>query len=117
MSGIEINHAGLQWIQEEVKMNILTTDKTSYENLTKGSDSFKYKFVLKPIYIIANIRKDSPADLCGLKKGDIIVSINSHGTDRYSLQEVNNLLKSHAQPFAMIFNLLPPNSILNSLTN
>ena len=29
----------------------------------------------------------------------------------------NNLLKSHAQPFAMIFNLLPPNSILNSLTN
>lgn len=94
MSGIEINHAGLQWIQEEVKMNILTTDKTSYENLTKGSDSFKYKFVLKPIYIIANIRKDSPADLCGLKKGDIIVSINSHGTDRYSLQEVNNLLKS-----------------------
>ncbi|WP_246011719.1 PDZ domain-containing protein [Flavobacterium piscinae] len=94
MSGIEINHAGLQWIQEEVKMNVLTRDQTSYENITKGSDSFKYKFVLKPIYVIANIRKDSPADLCGLKKGDIIVSINSHGTDRYSLQEVNNLLKS-----------------------
>lgn len=94
MSGIEINHAGLQWIQEEVKLNVLTKDKTSYDNLIKGSDSFKYKFVLKPVYIIAHIRKDSPADICGLKKGDIIVSINAHGTDRYSLQEVNALLKS-----------------------
>lgn len=94
MSGIEINHAGLQWVQEEVKLNVLTKDKTSYDNMIKSSDSFKYKFVLKPMYVIAHIRKDSPADLCGLKKGDIIVSINSHGTDRYSLQEVNNLLKS-----------------------
>lgn len=94
MSGIEINHAGLQWIQEEVKMNVLTKDKTSYENLTKGTDNFKYKFVLKPIYVIANVRTDSPADLCGLKKGDIIISINGNGVGKYTLQEVNSLLKS-----------------------
>jgi len=96
MSGIEINHAGLQWVQEEVHLNsiVITKNNTSYDGPTSNSDSFKYKFVLKPVYIIAHIRKDSPADICGLKKGDIIVSINAHGTNRYSLQEVNALLKS-----------------------
>jgi hypothetical protein len=96
MSGIEINHAGLQWIQEEVSLNKIVTTKsnTSYESPTSSQDRFKYKFVLKPVYVIAHIRKDSPAELCGLKKGDIIITINGNGVDRYSLQEVNALLKS-----------------------
>ncbi|PKP16402.1 MAG: signal protein PDZ, partial [Bacteroidetes bacterium HGW-Bacteroidetes-23] len=96
MSGIEINHAGLQWIQEEVSLNRIVTTKsnTSYESPTSSQDRFKYKFVLKPVYVIAHIRKDSPAELCGLKKGDIIITINGNGVDRYSLQEVNALLKS-----------------------
>jgi len=95
MSGIDINHAGLQWIQEEVYLNTtISKDKTSYETSINDGNRFKYKFVLKPIYVIAHIRKDSPADLCGLKKGDIIITVNGTGIDKYSLQEVNALLKS-----------------------
>lgn len=96
ISGIEINHAGLQWIQEEVSLNTIESTKTttSYESPTESFEKFKYKFVLKPVYVIAHIRKDSPADLCGLKKGDIIISINGNGVGKYSLQEVNSLLKS-----------------------
>jgi hypothetical protein len=96
MSGIEINHAGLQWIQEEVSLNTtsISREKTSYESSYSDTEKFKYKFVLKPIYIIAHIRKNSPADLCGLQKYDVIVSINGYGIDKYSLQEVNALLKS-----------------------
>jgi len=96
MSGIEINHAGLQWIQEEESLNtnFVTRDKTSYESSFRGSEKVKYKFVLKPIFVIAHIRKNSPADLSGLKKDDIVVRINGYGIERYSLQEVNALLKS-----------------------
>lgn len=96
MSGIEINHAGLQWIQEEVSLNTIVSTKsnTSYESPSSSQDKFKYKFVLKPVYVIAHVRKDSPAELCGLKNGDIIITINGNGVDRYSLQEINALLKS-----------------------
>jgi hypothetical protein len=38
-------------------------------------NNFKYKFELKPNYVIANIRKKSAAEKCGLKVGDEIISI------------------------------------------
>jgi C-terminal processing protease CtpA/Prc len=46
------------------------------------------------VYEIINIRKNSAADKCGLQKGDIIVSINKILPYKYSLQQINNLLKS-----------------------
>src|SRR5690606_38183085 len=87
MSGIEISHVGLQWVQEELplKTSLLKTE-TNYSDNNR-EDAFKFKFVLKPIYLIAYVRKDSPADLTGLKKDDIIVSINNQGTDNFSLQD------------------------------
>jgi hypothetical protein len=96
MSGIEINHAGVQWVQEKVPLNasFVTRDKTAYENSYIESENLKYKFILKPIYVIANVRKNSPADLSGLKKDDIVVTINGYAVDKFTLQEVNDLLKS-----------------------
>jgi len=55
---------------------------------------FKYKFKLKPIYEIANVRKNSPAAIVGLQKGDIIIKINNNIPYQYSLQEINFLFKS-----------------------
>ncbi|MNL82737.1 hypothetical protein D3C87_2101880 [compost metagenome] len=40
------------------------------------------------------MRKNSAAEKCGLRKGDIIVSINKNQPYKYSLQQINNLLKS-----------------------
>ncbi|WP_278022373.1 PDZ domain-containing protein [Flavobacterium ginsengisoli] len=34
------------------------------------------------------------AEKCGLRKGDIIVSINKNQPYKYTLQQINNLLKS-----------------------
>jgi len=62
--------------------------------MLKKDDNFKYKFSLKPVYEIVNIRKKSAAEKCGLKKGDIIVSINNAVPYKYSLQQINSLLKS-----------------------
>ena len=88
MSGLEIHHIGLKWIPEKIQFN-----KSQLIQSTE-SVGFYYKFVLKPIYIISNVREDSPAAECGLKKEDIIVSINKKEAHLLSLQEINNLLKS-----------------------
>lgn len=93
MSGIELQNEGMQWVQETVALQTVYLDNTYDETGTK-KDNFKYKFSLKPIYTISNVRKDSPADLCGLKKDDIIISIDGSPGYRYTLQTINQLLKS-----------------------
>ncbi|WP_395063788.1 PDZ domain-containing protein [Flavobacterium sp.] len=94
MSGIDVQHQGLQWIQE--KYEDFSTNKVKFSTLTdeKIDGNFKYKFQLKPLFVIANIRKDSPADRAGLKKEDIILKINNQNAYNYSLQKINDLLKS-----------------------
>ena len=97
-SGITIQHNGLQWVQETVHfemVNILHVgDEGSRQNAKNREQDFKYKFQLKPIFEIVNVRKNSAAEKCGLKKGDIVISINHHRPYRYSLEQINQLLKS-----------------------
>lgn len=95
-SGITIQHNGLQWVQETVHLEMVkvatTLEEVQADNKKDGE--FKYKFSLKPVYEIVNIRKNSAAEKCGLQKGDIIVSINRNVPYKYSLQQINTLLKS-----------------------
>lgn len=95
-SGVELQHFGLQWVQETVRLEtvpLVKTDNSAYSY--KNSDNnFKYKFALKPIYIITNVRKNSPAAISGLQKEDIIVSINGKPGYEYTLEKINSLLKS-----------------------
>lgn len=95
-SGISIQHNGLQWVQETVHLQTVqvASSVSELEDKEKNNDNFRYKFLLKPVYEIINIRKNSAADKCGLQKGDIIVSINKILPYKYSLQQINNLLKS-----------------------
>ncbi|KQB37688.1 PDZ domain-containing protein [Flavobacterium aquidurense] len=95
-SGITIQHNGLQWVQETVHLETVkvatSIEESGYNEKRDGN--FRYKFSLKPIYEIVNIRKNSAAEKCGLQKGDIIVSINNNVPYKYSLQQINALLKS-----------------------
>ena len=94
-SGIEIQHIGLQWVQETVRLETVPLSVETFDaGGTKVSNDFKYKFELKPVYQIANLRKNSPAAKCGLQKGDTIISINNNNAYKYTLQEINSLLKS-----------------------
>ena len=95
-SGIEIRHNGIQWVKETVKLETVpiigaTTFDESGNNVT---NAFKYKFALKPVYEISNIRKNSPAAQSGLQVGDIIISINKSHTYRYSLEKLNEMFKT-----------------------
>ncbi len=91
-SGIEIQNEGMQWVQETVRVQTILKDDPFNEN--KSSNDFKYKFSLKPIYAISNVRKNSPADNSGLKKGDIIKTINELDAYKYSLPKLIEILKS-----------------------
>ncbi|PWB24430.1 PDZ domain-containing protein [Flavobacterium sp. HTF] len=95
-SGITIQHNGLQWVQETVHLQTVQVASSlgEAEQNLKKDDNFRYKFSLKPVYEIVNIRKRSAAEKCGLQKGDIIVSINNNLPYKYSLQQINALLKS-----------------------
>ena len=93
MSGIELQHGGLQWVKETVAMRTVVTESSYSVSGDKVSD-FTYKFNLKPVYTIAGIRNDSPADEVGLRRGDLLIAVNGRKAYRYSLQELNTLLKS-----------------------
>lgn len=95
-SGITVQHNGLQWVQETVHLETVrvASSMDELQEKDKNNNNFRYKFALKPVYEIVNVRKSSAAEKCGLRKGDIIVSINRTQPYKYSLQQINNLLKS-----------------------
>lgn len=94
-SGVEVQHNGLQWIQETVAMETVALEpKYNGSGSTREKAEFKYKFRLKPIYEIANVRENSPAANAGLQKGDIILKINNTNTFKYSLQDLNSIFRS-----------------------
>ncbi|MDR7370872.1 PDZ domain-containing protein [Flavobacterium aquidurense] len=95
-SGITVQHNGLQWVQETVHLETVqvATSTSELDGDKQKDDNFRYKFLLKPVYEIVNIRKNSTAEKCGLKQGDIIVSINHVTPYKYTLQQINTLLKS-----------------------
>jgi hypothetical protein len=92
MSGLEIHHEGMTWVREKIDLDPARSD--AYHDIQVMPSAFNYKFELKPIFSIANIRKDSPAEQCGLKKGDIMLRIEGQFCYRLSLQEINAILKS-----------------------
>lgn len=97
VTGINVHHAGLQWIPEtehfRTELNLSSNDIV-YDQGRRTSE-FKYNFKLKPVYEIYSIRKNSLAEKAGLMEGDIILSINNRSAYRLSLQEINTLLKTH----------------------
>lgn len=92
-SGIEIQHNGLQWVKETVSLQTPIAGVSYNPTDDKVTNNFKYKFVLKPIYEISNVRKGSTADNSGLQKGDIIISIDKKKTYKFTLQEIQSFLK------------------------
>ena len=103
-SGIEIIHAGTKIKNIENAGKILVLKTATIFDLSKenATTNLNYKFELKPIYKIESVRVNSPAEKCGIRKGDIIVSINKHAADGYSYQELIALLKSEYEKWITI---------------
>lgn len=93
MSGLEIQHTGVEWIKEEISLKT-TVSKNATEVYGEGLSNIRYNFALKPIYEITNIRKNSPAHEIGLKEGDKIIKINNNAGFNFKLQQIHDLLQT-----------------------
>jgi len=96
MSGIEVQHDGLEWVKETYEDN-QSKGSTFYNGYTSDirfQDNLKIKFELKPVFRIYNVRADSPAALAGLKAKDKIITINKQKAHNLSIEKINELLKS-----------------------
>ena len=95
MSGIDVEHAGLEWVKETVEekpnQGIKIYTNGNEQNI---ENSLKIRFTLKPIFKIANVRTDSEAEKSGLKVGDRILKINHEPAQGFTIQLINELLKS-----------------------
>ncbi|GAA4277644.1 pepsin/retropepsin-like aspartic protease family protein [Aquimarina mytili] len=101
MSGITVQHTGFdiavdttafggskrynEKSRQYLGLNKIVNEKTV--TLSNG-------FILRPKYEISDIRPDSPADISGLRPGDVIIEVNGKKAYNYKLSELNDLFYS-----------------------
>lgn len=93
MSGLDFQQDGLSWEKDLFSFGTRTANKANSE-VEILNNNLQYKFVLKPLFSIAGVRKDSPADKAGLKKDDKVIIINGRKTADMTLTYIMELMKS-----------------------
>lgn len=94
MSGLDFKQDGMKWEQDVVAIQTSQITGASTGNLIPNTNNLQYKFVLKPMFSIAGVRKDSPGYRAGFKKDDQIISINGNETSNMTLEKITELMKS-----------------------
>lgn len=94
MSGLDFKQDGMEWTKDLV--SLATKNK---DNPTSGveviNNNLQYNFILKPIFSIAGVRKDSPGAKAGLIKDDRLITINGKKTADMTLQKIMEMMKSN----------------------
>src|SRR5690606_32180170 len=90
MSGLTLEHEGMELVKEEKRARVKSNRGTPSESLTMNSISVttELRYSLVPKYVVADVREGSPADLAGIQKGDEVVSINGSPPYQYKLYEL-----------------------------
>ena len=93
MSGLDFKQDGLEWTKDMVTLATKNKDNPG-SGVEVINNSLQYNFVLKPIFSIAGVRKDSPGAKAGLQKDDKLITINNKKTADMTLQKIMEMMKS-----------------------
>lgn len=96
MSGLTLQQGGFALVKEQKSINsdsyrLNQNESHSVFNLNL-SDAVELK--LKQLFEVVEVRKNSPADLAGIRIGDEILEINNKPAYQYELNEINQLFYS-----------------------
>ncbi len=91
---MEIHHAGVQWVKDDLERDPSTKNLINVNDIVFDNSNLRYKFTLKPIFEIATIRQDSPAEKAGLLVGDIVLKIDGRNISNFSKQRIDQLLQA-----------------------
>ncbi|UWX58824.1 aspartyl protease family protein [Chryseobacterium oranimense] len=92
MSGLDFQQDGLEWQEDRIKIEPKKLSEANTE--ISVINNFQYKFILKPIFSIAGVRKDSPGFKAGLKKDDRVITINGNRTADMTMEKIMEMMKS-----------------------
>lgn len=92
-SGLEIQHDGVEWVEERIEVRNQYKGEVYDGSGERMTNSFAYKFELKPVYKVFNVRSGSTADVAGIKIDDQVISINGKNSSRLKLDQLNKLLR------------------------
>lgn len=92
MSGLDFEQVGVEW--EKDLLTLESRPKKADNSIPIINNNVQYRFVLKPVFSISGVRKNSPGDKAGLKKGDRIISINGKKASEMTLKKIIELMRS-----------------------
>jgi PDZ domain/Aspartyl protease len=97
MAGIIIEHDGIIPIKDVTNSSdrsFRIGQKNQSSNVVNIYVNPLFTFFLAPKFVVAEVRKGSPAHLAGVLIGDELLSINGKQFYEYKLQEINELFSS-----------------------
>ena len=94
MSGIVLEHSGFNLIESYEKVVSSVTSKNENQNEIIMEPSFFKKFQLKPAFMIARLRENSPAKNAGLRVGDEVIKINRRNSWNMDLDDFTRIFTS-----------------------
>lgn len=93
MSGIEVQHRGIEWVKDELIRDSKPSNSLNVNDIVFDNSNLKYKFTLKPVYEIASVRKNSPAQIAGLMVGDKVLKIDKKKVGNLTKQKIDEMLQ------------------------
>ena len=90
MSGITLEHDGMELVKEKRRAPVFSNRTNQDDNFTRNSVSIttEVHFSLVPKYIVADVRENSPAAIAGVEEGDEVLKINGKPSYEYELDQV-----------------------------
>lgn len=100
MAGITLEHDGMVSVRgfaNEDGVHLEKKDRVSVAGAIEIMVNPSFSFFMAPRYVVSQLRKESPAARAGIRKGDVIISINGKESYRYKLYELNNLFSNNRE--------------------